>query len=100
MKLHNLFENITLNHHQRYILLQIKLASTPTIAFDQINKTEADYQSRQILERVRLITVSENIRTAELTPEGETAVIQYGLVDEQGEVTEIGQELLDINNDI
>lgn len=94
MKLQNLFENITLSHHQRYILLQIKIASTPTIAFDQINRTEADYQSRQILERVRLISVSEDQRQARLTSEGETAVVEYGLVDEQGEVTEIGQELL------
>lgn len=97
MKLFQLFENITLNYHQRYVLLQIKLADTPTLAFDQINKTEADYQARRILERVGLIRVSEDSRVAELTEDGEKAVIQYGLIDENGEVTEIGQQLLKDN---
>lgn len=94
MKLLQLVENITLNHHQRYILLQIKLASTPTLAFEQINKSEADVQASDMLRRVGFIRMSEEQTTAELTGRGERAVVEYGLVDEMGEVTEVGQQLL------
>lgn len=94
MKLLQLVENITLNHHQRYILLQIKLASTPTLAFEQINKSEADVQASDMLRRVGFIRMSEERTTAELTDRGDRAVVEYGLVDETGEVTEVGQDLL------
>ena len=94
MKLFQLVESITLNHHQRYILLQIKLASTPTLAFEQVNKSEADVKATEMLRRVGLIRISEERNTAELSETGERAVVEYGLVDETGEVTEIGEELL------
>lgn len=97
MKLLQLVENITLNHHQRYILLQIKLASTSTLAFDQINKSEADVQASDMLNQVGFIRVSQEQTTAELTPRGEQAIVDYGLVDETGEVTEVGQQLLSAN---
>lgn len=71
------------------------MASTPTLAYTQINKSEADIQARSIIERLGLIRVSELKGQAVLSPDGERAVVQYGLVDEQGEVTEIGQQLLD-----
>jgi hypothetical protein len=93
MKLIDLNENVSLSHHQRYVLLQIKLSDTPTLAFERINQSEADIQSRDLLHRLGFIRLSES--QAELTNSGERAVTQYGLVDDTGEVTEIGQELLD-----
>jgi len=92
MRLINLTENVTLNLHQRYVLLQIQLADTPVLAFDQINRTESDVKAREMLQRMGYIRLSEN--EAVLTNAGEKAVVDYGLVDENGETTEAGEELL------
>lgn len=93
MKLINLTENVTLNFHQRHVLLQIFLADTATLAFDQTNKSEADIKAREILYRLRYIKISDN--KAILTDEGRNAIIEYGLIDENGEITEAGEEILD-----
>jgi len=95
MKLFQLHESVTLNHHQRYILLQVKLAATPTLAFDQTSRSEADVRSREMLAVLGLIRRSEATNEVQLTSDGEQALINYGLIDEHGEVTEVAQELLD-----
>lgn len=92
MKLINLTENVTLNLHQKYVLLQVHLAETPVLAYEQINKTESDIKARQMLHRMGYIRLGYN--QAALTDEGEDAVIEYGLVDDTGEITEAGEELL------
>lgn len=92
MKLINITENVTLNMHQRYVLLQIQLASTAALAFDQINKTESDVQAREMLRRMGYIRLAQ--AEAQLTVQGRNAVVSYGLVDSNGEITEAGQELL------
>lgn len=93
MKLHTLLEAITLNHHQRYVLLQIHLAETPTLAFEQTNNSEADVQSRNILARLGNILLSDS--QTRLTPKGKVMLVRYGLVDESDEITDIGREILE-----
>lgn len=98
MKLKNLFENFNLSFHQRYILLQTKLAATPRLAFEQINRNESDIKSRQILQSIGHINANEEDASASLTPQGEQAIIEYGLVDETGSPTEVGNEILQSHN--
>lgn len=92
MRIKKLLESINLNHHQRYILLQVKISETPTLAFEQTNKSEADVKSREILRRYGYLLLGDNM--VKLTEKGEESLIRYGLVDETGEVTDMGNELL------
>lgn len=94
MKLENLLESVLLNHHQRLVLLQIKLSETPALAYERVSGDEANIKSRDMLRRFGYIKLSEDRGEVVLTDKGTSALTRYGLIDDMGETTEVGQELI------
>jgi hypothetical protein len=94
MKLSNLFEQeITLSETEKYLLLVIHTSQTPVLAFDRIRDTQRDVIASNMLNRYGFVRLTES--QAILTEKGKQALTSYGLIDETGEVTDIGQELVD-----
>jgi hypothetical protein len=95
MKLRNLYEQneITLSSTEKYILLAIHTSQTPVLAFDRIRDSQRDVIASNMLNRYGFIKLFNG--SVQLTERGSQALTSYGLVDETGEVTEIGQELMD-----
>jgi hypothetical protein len=95
MKLSKLFEQseITLSSTEKYILLVIHTSQTPVLAFDRIRDSQRDVIASNMLNRYGFIRLFDG--SAELTEKGTQALTSYGLVDETGEVTEIGQKIMD-----
>lgn len=86
-------EEISLSSMQKYILIAIHTSDTPVLAFDRIRDTESDTVASDMLSRYGFIKLYDG--QAELTGKGQQALISYGLVDESGEVTDVGQEIVD-----
>jgi len=95
MKLKNIMEqeNILLSSTQKKIILTIYISITPLLAFEEIQDSETDIIAVDLLNRYGYINIYEN--GAELTSKGQEALVSYGLVDENGEVTDMGQKILD-----
>lgn len=95
MKLQTIMEQseISLSEMQKYILLIIHTSETPVLAFDRIRDTEPDTIASDMLARYGFIRIFQNQAT--LTEKGSEALVSYGLTDETGEVTEIGQTIID-----
>lgn len=95
MKLQQILEQaeLTLSSMQKYILIVIHTSQTPVLAFDRIMDTESDKISSEFLDRYGYIKLYQG--QAELTPKGSQALVSYGLVDDSGDVTEIGQDIVD-----
>jgi len=85
-------EEISLSAIQKYILIAIHTSDTPVLAFDRIRDSESDTVSSNMLARFGFIQLSRG--QAGLTEKGKQALISYGLTDETGEVTEVGQEIV------
>ena len=97
MKLNNIFENqISLSNRQKYILATIKSAATPLLAYESIVDSEPDVVASKLLARYGFIEVSCKEGKAVLTTNGEEAVVEYGIADETGQLTDTGTEL--VNN--
>lgn len=87
-------EEISLSSMQKYILIAIQTSDTPVLAFDRIRDTESDTVASDMLHRYGFISLYDGQAT--LTEKGRQALVSYGLLDETGEITEVGQEI--VNN--
>jgi|SRR5690625_3232017 len=95
MEQRNMLDNIVLNKRQRYLLLLVKMADTPVIAYEQSSSTESDVVARDVLSKLRYIRVDGNKIT--LTEIGEEALKDYGIYID-GELTPAGEELINLYN--
>jgi len=95
MKLKNIMEqeNILLSSIQKKIILTIYISITPLLAFEEMQDSETDIIAVDLLNRYGYINIYEN--GAKLTSKGREALVSYGLIDENGEVTDMGQNILD-----
>lgn len=93
MKIKDLFEQaeITLSSTEKYILLVIYTSQTPVLAFDRIRDEQNKVIASDILNRYGFIQLGSG--TASLTEKGKQALESYGLIDDTGNVTDIGEEL-------
>ena len=97
MKLNRIFEEqISLSDRQQYVLAKIKSSATPLLAYEAIVNSEPDVVASKLLSRYGFIMVSTRESKAALSPKGEQAIIEYGIADESGQLTDIGTEL--VNN--
>lgn len=95
MKLSTLVEQneLTLSSSEKYILLAIHTSQTPVLAFDRIRDSQRDVIASNMLHRYGFIRLATG--SVRLTNKGRNALSSYGLVDETGEVTDIGQKIMD-----
>jgi hypothetical protein len=82
-----------LNDTQMAVLIIIKTASSPQMAFANTNVTENLVFARNALAKMGLIKVGNNLSI--LTDEGENMLQYHDLVDETGMVNDEGNAVLD-----
>ena len=84
---------LSLSNTQKYILLAIKISQTPLLAFERVTDNESENIASEMLNNYNYINIYNE--EAHLTDKGEEALISYGLTDETGEPTEMGQQIVD-----
>lgn len=87
-------ERYSLTDTQKAVILSIKVAPTAELAYDAIKGTENAVTARDALERLGYINVNHATNQATLTQNGEDVVEHENMVDETGEITERGEEIL------
>lgn len=83
---------------QKSILLLAFIAPTPQLAFEYASGSEYITSARDFLYRIGLIIIDES--SIKVTSTGYEALIENGLIDENDQITELGQKLLDSFNSI
>lgn len=86
-------QGVMLTATQKAILAILYNSPSPETAFEAINGSPTLITARNLLERLQLIQVAGN--KAVLTDAGRGAVVSNGLVDEQGQLTDLGAGLIE-----
>ncbi len=87
--------NARLTETQKSVLLSIYAAPTPETAYDATTGSENVTQARQQLRSMGLVAVDDSTSRAGVTDEGQQALANTNLIDDTGQVTEEGQQVLD-----
>jgi hypothetical protein len=82
-----------LNDTQMSVLLMIKIASSPQMAYATTNEAENLVNAREAVTKLGLAQFGNNMLI--LTDEGENMLTYHDLVDDNGIVTDEGNALLD-----
>ena len=69
-------------------------AATPKMAYSGTTSARNTVSSRESLVKYGFVTVNDTNKTAQLTPTGEEVLTSENIVDEAGELTERGLELI------
>lgn len=88
---------VSLTDTQQGVLITIKMAPTPEVAFETTNGSQQSVVARTALRTLGLIKVGGN-KTI-LTQNGQHVIVNYNLVDETGQLTERGTGVLNNYND-
>jgi hypothetical protein len=86
--------NARLTDTQKSVLLGIYAAPTPETAYDATIGAENVTQARQQLRGMKLIVIDDSTSRAGVTDEGQTALANNNLIDDMGQLTDQGQEVL------
>lgn len=77
--------------NQKRVLAKIAAAPTPTVAAEEISKNANLVAARNMLMKLGVITFADN--EAALTDKGQQIAQEENVVDEGGQLTELGQKL-------
>lgn len=91
-------QTVHLSDFQKKVMVIVKSAQTPQIAFEEMQKQPADERNniigaRDTLQKIGLLAVEENM--IEVTPQGEQVMKDEYLIDEMGELTEEARRFID-----
>ena len=86
--------NVRLTDTQKSVLLSIYAAPTPETAYDTTTGSENVSQARNQLRSMGLVAVDDNSNRAGVTDEGQTARANNNLIDDTGQLTDEGQQVL------
>lgn len=91
-------KTIHLSDFQKKVLVIVKSAQTPQVAFEELRKQAAEDQSnmnsaRDMLQKLGLLQVGEG--DLSVTPQGEKVMQDEYLIDESGELTAEAQKYLE-----
>ena len=97
-----IIQQIHLSAYQARVMLIAHQAQSPELAFAQLGNEDPRIESnllgaRETLAKLGLLEVGENY--VAVTPEGEEVMRDEFLIDEMGEVTEKGDEILQQHSD-
>ena len=87
--------NVRLTDTQKSVLLSIYAAPTTETAYDTTTGSENVSQARQQLRSMGLVAVDDNSNRAGVTDAGQTALANNNLIDDTGQLTDEGQQVLD-----
>lgn len=85
---------VRLTNTQKAVLLSIYAAPTPELAYDTTTGAENVRQAAIQLRNFGMIHLDSENNRAGVTDEGQTALQNNSLIDDIGEVTEEGEEML------
>jgi hypothetical protein len=88
-------EALNLDNTQKAVIAYISTAPTPKMAYGVVTGARNAVAARLGLELSRYIIVDHKNKEVVLTPEGEQILTSENLVDDAGELTDRGQELID-----
>ena len=96
-----IIQSIHLSDYQARVMLLAYQAQTPELAFTELGNQDSRIESnllgaRDTLAKIGLIEISDN--AINITPNGEKVMTDEYLVDETGEITEKGQEIIQQNS--
>ena len=95
MKLQDLKENeLRLDNTEKAIIVSMEVAPTERMAYAVLTGARNAVTSREQLEIGGFINVNDNDKTATLTNKGRDILTSENLVDEMGELTDRGKELM------
>lgn len=83
---------VNLTNAQQGVLITIKLSPTPEVAYQSTNGAQQLVYARNTLRMLGLLRVGDN-KTV-LTDSGSQVLINYNLVDETGQLTQRGQQIM------
>lgn len=92
--------SVRLTDTQKSVLLGVYAAPTPELAYEATTGSENVSQAAQLLRSMGLINVDSEGSRAGVTDNGQTALANVNLIDDTGELTDEGQQLLDQQNQI
>lgn len=89
------YSNARLTDTQQSVLLSIYAAPTPEAAYGATTGAENVETAKNALRAGSLINVDDAGKRAGVTDDGQKALVNNGLVDETGNLTDVGQEKLE-----
>jgi hypothetical protein len=92
-ELQNIEKDFLLTDTQKAILLLIHVSETSAQAYEVCSGTEAAARARSLLENIGMI--ERTYKKLFLTQKGDKVLIDYNLIDDVGEPTELGTKVLD-----
>lgn len=87
---------VNLTNTQQAVLIIIRTSPTPEVAYEATNGQGQSVAARNSLRSLGLVKVGGN--KAIVTANGAQALINYNLVDESGQITESGTDILNSYN--
>ena len=85
---------LNLLDNQKLLLLIVKVSATPEQAFETIIGNDNLIAARNTLQKLNYISINNNQIT--LTDEGTSALTEFNLIDESGNLTDDGQKLISV----
>lgn len=85
---------------QKSVLVGIYAAATPELAFEAMTGSQNVFEAGKQLRSLGLISIDVDDARAGVTDAGQEALANNNLVDDMGELTEEGQNLLSQHNQI
>lgn len=92
--LNEIDHSIRLTNIQKAILLLVHTAETPTLAYDNIIGDEYIIHAKNYLHDYGMINVNDLDLEITISEMGFDILVKNGLIDDSGEITDIGKELL------
>lgn len=89
-----LLEQMRLNNSQLGAIASIAISPTPEMAYGTLTGARNSVSDRNALERAGYINVNDQDRTATLTDSGQDVLRSENLMDDTGELTERGEEIV------
>jgi hypothetical protein len=95
--LKDILEESTLNldNTQKAIIVYMKVAPTPKMSYGIVTGARNSVSARESLESSGYVVIDDERKEASLTPRGVNVLTSENLIDDMGEVTERGQNLID-----
>lgn len=93
----NIINSINLSEMQKVVLVKVLNSSSPNMAYNELTKNIKLITSRDILSKLGIINYDLNKEEVRLTNKGFKIMTDNGLIDNIGELTDIGKKYLSMN---
>lgn len=86
---------LKLDDTQKAAIAYIHTAPTPQMAYSLVSGARNSVAARDMLDLAGYVVIDEPNKIAKLTPEGEEVLTTENLIDDMGDLTDRGKQLLD-----